>query len=223
LKLTPLDVRKQTFKRALRGFDADEVETFLEMISSEMEALIKENVSLTEKLKMITSQLEDYSKLERTLRDSVLTAQKVTDASKQTAQREAELVIKEAEAQAERILDEYQKKVISLKRELTELKKQNNLYLSRMQSLVDTQLRILKYHQMDMESGEAMPDLSTALSKIKPRGAKAAPTSSPAAEEKREAQPAKSPEPKPPVKPLQEPAAPTDDDSGDIDSRLLME
>jgi cell division initiation protein len=217
LKLTPLDVRKQTFKRAMRGFDTDEVETFLEMVSSEMEGLLKENATLTERANLLASQVEDYSKLEKTLRDSVLSAQKVTDASKLTAAKEAEMIIKEAEAQAERLLDEYQKKVITLKRELVELKKQNNLYLSRMQSLVDTQLRILKYHEMDMESADTMPDLAKTLSRMKPRDGK-----TPAAA-RRETPTAGVPAPKPEEKSAVDRLEVDDSEAGDIDSRLIME
>ena len=82
MKLTPLDIRKQEFKRTMRGFDAEEVEAFLSMIADELELLLREKNQLNDELIKIRTQLKDYQQVEHTLRDTLVKAQNTIDESR---------------------------------------------------------------------------------------------------------------------------------------------
>ena len=90
---TPLDIRKQEFGRQFRGYNRTEVDTFLDMVASEMENLTRRKNDLEEELSHLNDRLEDYKKIEATLQSTLL-----------TSQRQAEEMIKNAEERAELIL-----------------------------------------------------------------------------------------------------------------------
>ncbi len=79
MKLTPLDIRKQEFKRVLRGLDPDEVEAFLGMMADEFEMLIREKNQLNDELIKLRTQLQDYQQVESTLRDTLVKAQNTVE------------------------------------------------------------------------------------------------------------------------------------------------
>ncbi len=142
--LTPLNVRKQQFRRVLRGVDADEVKVFLGLVAEEMEQLIHYNVELQERVAVLTGQMEEYRSLEQTLRDSVVTAQGMRDESRQLAEKEGRLLINQAEQDAERIVRDAQSRVADLKRELAELQSDRRNYLIRLRSLIETHMKMVE-------------------------------------------------------------------------------
>ncbi len=104
-ELTPLDVRSHQFARALRGYDRAQVDDFKLRLSSEIERLIRERIQAEERLKSATEQLRVYRERERALNEALVTAQQLRSDTRQQAEREAELVVREAEAEATRLLN----------------------------------------------------------------------------------------------------------------------
>jgi cell division initiation protein len=143
MRITPLDIRKQPFRKKMFGFDPDEVNSFLEMIASEFETIIAQNNETMTHNKLMQQKLEDYSKIEKTLNETLLTAQKATDDSRHNAQKEAELIIKDAQIRAGRYEDESRRRVHELESELVSLKNQRDSFLARFRSMVKTQLDLL--------------------------------------------------------------------------------
>jgi cell division initiation protein len=143
MRITPLDIRKQPFRRVMRGFDTDAVNSFLEMVASEFEGLIHQNSGLAARLKQLEEKCESYAKIERTLNETLLTAQKLADDARTNAQKEADLIIREAVARAGQEENEIRRRVMKLENELASLKNQRDTFLERFKGLLTTQLNLL--------------------------------------------------------------------------------
>ena len=97
MKLTPLDIRKQEFKRVMRGYDPVEIDTFLEMVAAEFEELLKSQKDMRDRAIELEVQLKDYRQIEKTLQQTLLQAQETTGKTYEAARKEAELIVREAE------------------------------------------------------------------------------------------------------------------------------
>ena len=153
MRITPLDIRKQPFRKTMWGFDPDEVNSFLEMVASEFEAIIKQDNDVQSQVKNLEQKLEHYVKVEKTLNDTLLTAQKATDEARLNAQKEAELIIKDAQIRAGRYEDETRRRVHELESELVSLKNQRDSFLARFRSMLKTQLELLAVISDDLKGG----------------------------------------------------------------------
>ncbi len=105
MKLTPLDIRRNVFSRAFRGYEREEVESFLAMVADEVEELIGEHRETTRRLQDLEREVEEFRKLERTLSDTLVASQKTSDTLKETSQREAAVIKREAQVRSEQTLD----------------------------------------------------------------------------------------------------------------------
>ena len=107
MRLSPADIRQQHFtERMFKGFDKDEVDRFLDQIAEDYESVIKENALLKEQLAAFEERSRSTAELEKTLQDTLVTTQRVTDEMKTNAKRETELMLREAKLAGERIVEE---------------------------------------------------------------------------------------------------------------------
>ncbi len=158
MRITPLDIRKQPFPRAFRGFDPDAVNSFLEMVAGEYEVIIRQNSEFATQIKNLEQKLETYTKIERVLNETLLSAQKATDEARINAQKEAELIIKDAMIRADRYEAEARQRVNSLDSELVSLRNQRDSFLARFRSMLSTQLNLLEVISGELRSsGQAQP------------------------------------------------------------------
>ena len=162
MKLTPLDIQQQKFQVKWRGYDKQEVETFLEMISEDAEALLQECSKLKKEIQKCEAQLVDFRENERAIQQTIMTTQKVSDDLKRNAQREAELIISEAKvaagrimndarAQAEKVVGDSRSEVGQLTKELHDLKNRKMDYEVSFRSILESQLHLLQSAQEDRE------------------------------------------------------------------------
>ncbi|MGB9711313.1 MAG: DivIVA domain-containing protein [Thermodesulfovibrio sp.] len=145
MRITPLDIQQKQFKVKFRGFDMDEVYSFLELIREELEELLKENSMLKEKVVILENQLEEYRKIEQSIRDTLMTAQKLVEDYKANAKKEAELIIKEAELKAENIIKEAQEKVVKIHEDIVDLKGIRRHFKEEIKRLIESHLRMLEF------------------------------------------------------------------------------
>lgn len=105
IDLTPIDVRKKKgdFKRAVRGYDTDLVDDFLDLVAERLEELVKQNMALTDRLTRLEEQVGEYRQRDRALTEALVTAQEVREEVRRQAEKEAELKHREAEADAQSI------------------------------------------------------------------------------------------------------------------------
>ena len=100
MKLTAMDINNKEFKRGLRGYSVEEVDEFLDQV---VEKLYKENSRLKESLSRVNEKLEHYEKLEATIQNTLLLAQNAADQAKESSEKQAELIIGNANETAQRI------------------------------------------------------------------------------------------------------------------------
>ncbi len=143
MRITPLDIQQQTFRTALRGYDKNEVSTFLDLIRGEMEDLLRENERLKEEIRKLEGLLADYREKEQALKDTMITTQKLVDQIKDGAKKEAELVMGQAEIQAERIINQAYQRLAKIIDEIGELKRQRTRYIASFQAVLDTHKKLL--------------------------------------------------------------------------------
>jgi cell division initiation protein len=135
--LTPLEIQKQTFSRELKGFTRDEVRGYLHLVAEEIERLIKEVDRLSRENAMFRDELDDHSQRERILKDTLLSAQKVSEDVKANAHKEAVLIVKDAELVAERVVSQAMSRVADIEKAIQELKIERASVRNRLQSTLD--------------------------------------------------------------------------------------
>ena len=145
MRITPLDIQQKQFKVKFRGFDMEEVYSFLEIIREELEEILKENSILKEKITLLENQLDEYKKIDQTIRDTLMTTQRLVDEYKTNAKKEAELIIKEAQIQAENIIREAQEKVVKIHEDIVDLKGIRRHFKEELRRLIESHLRMLDF------------------------------------------------------------------------------
>ena len=144
MKITPLDIQQQQFKgKMLGGLDPNDVDSFLQLVSQEMEALIRENEELKEQAHKVTLQVTEMSQREANLRETMLAAQKISEEMKNNAQKEANLLISEAELKGERLLAAAEQKLAQLNNSIHDMRRQKLQFESALKSLIETHLKML--------------------------------------------------------------------------------
>ncbi|WP_313998459.1 DivIVA domain-containing protein [uncultured Paenibacillus sp.] len=143
MPLTPLDIHNKEFGRRLRGYDEDEVNEFLDQVIKDYEALIRENKELQNQVLGLQEKLNHFANIEETLSKTIIVAQEAADEVKNNSKKEAQLIIKEAEKNADRIINEALSKSRKVALEVEELKKQASIYRMRFRTLVEAQLELL--------------------------------------------------------------------------------
>lgn len=143
MPLSPLDIHNKEFTRGFRGYAEDEVNEFLDQIIKDFEILLREKRELEEKVKTMTEQMRHYNTLEDTLSKSIVVAQEAAEEVRRNSQKEAILIVKEAEKNADRIVNEALSKARRITIEIDELKKQSKVFRNRFKMLVEAQLDLL--------------------------------------------------------------------------------
>jgi cell division initiation protein len=154
MKITPLDITGHEFKRKVRGLDAEEVKAFLTLVAEEYELLVLANGKLVDEVAELRERLGDLKERERILKDTLYTAQKLADDMKEEARRERDLLLKEAELKAERLIDHAGKRVSQLEAEILDLKSERDIFEAKIRSAIDqhTKLLDLRKEEEDVSS-----------------------------------------------------------------------
>lgn len=145
MPLSPLDIHNKEFGKKLRGYDEDEVNDFLEQVIKDYELVLKENKKLTNELHTSNEQLDHFKTIEATLNKSLVIAQDSADETRRQAQKEAELMVVEAKADAADLVKDGLNKARRLSVEIEELKRQSKVFRERLRLLVTTQLDLLEH------------------------------------------------------------------------------
>lgn len=146
--ITPLDIENKKFtKQLMNGYNVDEVDDFLDELTIEYSKMYKENASLKEREEELNNNVGKYKTIENTLQNTLVMAQKTADEVQNLAKEQAEQIIKDAEFNAKTSVEELNTQIIMKQKELEEMKKQFNVYKAKMESLLISQLELIK----DME------------------------------------------------------------------------
>lgn len=138
--LTPLDVRRYDFGRALRGYNPARVDQFRDQVAEELERLTRINQDLDAKARSFHEQLRAFRERDKALNDALIAAQQLRDDVRGQAEREAQLIIREAQGEAERIMEAAKADVRRMEEELDNLDRSRRTYLAQMRTLIARQL-----------------------------------------------------------------------------------
>lgn len=143
--ITPLDIENKKFsKQVINGYSVEEVDDFLEEITRDYAKLYREVNENKDKTEQLTSDLSKYQSIESTLQSTLLMAQTTADEVKKTAQKQADTIIAEAQNKAKEALSSVEGELVIKQKELDDLQKQFDIYKAKMESLLISQLELLK-------------------------------------------------------------------------------
>lgn len=143
--LTPLDIENKKFsKQMMSGYSVDEVDEFLDEITADYEKLYKESAEAKNKIEDMQEDMAKYKNIENTLNNTLIMAQTAADDVKNLAKQQAEAILNEAQANAKQAVVELEQQIVIKQKELEELQKQFDVYKAKMESLLISQLELLK-------------------------------------------------------------------------------
>lgn len=151
--VTPIDIQQKKFHIGLRGYDRKEVDEFLNLVRDEMEGLIRELTDLREFRKTYDERMQEYRDRESTLKNTLVTTQKLAEDLKLNARREGEVILKDAQVRAQQIIAKAQEEKVSLDTQINELRRRKHHFLQDMKKTIQTHLEMVRFE----ESGGGAP------------------------------------------------------------------
>lgn len=148
MKITPLDIQQQRFRQQFRGYDTKEVDTFLEMLANELAEATREANLLRDELRLKEQELTQYRERERSVQETLHMAQRVREESQEAAKKEAQLIIRQAEQESEKLLTAGHLRLSKVLDEITALKGQR---VSLEEDIRTTAMRHLKLLELERE------------------------------------------------------------------------
>jgi cell division initiation protein len=157
VRLSALDIQNHRFASRWRGFDPGEVETFLRLVADDYELLVRERDGLKEKLRTLEARVGELTANEHALRETLVTAQALSEDLKRTAVKESELMISEAEVKGEKILDAAHRRAAKLAEDIREMKALRSRLGAALHTTIETHLSLLE--SLTAEPAEGDPVL----------------------------------------------------------------
>lgn len=144
MKIGPVDIRNHEFSKKMRGVDDAEVRAYLDLVADRLEEVILEADALRGRLARLEAQMQEYSTLEESLRSSLISAKQISDERIGAADREARIILKNAEVDAEKVVVGARGELARLRAELDDLRRQKLTYVERFRALLRSQVKILE-------------------------------------------------------------------------------
>ncbi len=142
--LTPLDVRRQEFRRSLRGYEPLGVEDFRMRVADELERVTREKSVLEERVAALAEQLRVFRERETAMNEALVAAQQLREETRASAEREAQVIVREAEAEGRRQVDEAGRQQDRAQEKMVEIQRQFAGYLAGFRALLERQLAELR-------------------------------------------------------------------------------
>lgn len=143
--ITPLDIENKKFsKQVINGYSVEEVDDFLEELTTAYARIYKEATENKEKNEQLANDINKYQSIESTIQSTLLMAQTTAEEVKQSAQKQADAIIAEAQSKSKEALASIEGEIVLKQKELDDLQKQFDIYKAKMESLLISQLELLK-------------------------------------------------------------------------------
>ena len=149
MKLSPLLIKKQEFQKAVRGYNVEEVQAFLEKVASELEELLNEKEALEKEVQKFNEKVSEFQKLEKNLQDTLIKAQDSSVKTLESAKSQTNLLIKEAEIKASQIIENARKDADEIRNAVMTLRDEKDLIIARLKAIVNTQANVLEGKVVD--------------------------------------------------------------------------
>ena len=151
--MTPLEIKQQEFKRVMRGYDPVEVDTFMDIVGTEFEKMLNDVKEYEKKILLLESELSNFKEVESTLKQTLMNVQENSDKSLANSRKEANLIKKEAELQAQKLIDDARRERDTITEEVITLKTQKQSLIARLRHVLTSQLElmdVLELEDMDL-------------------------------------------------------------------------
>ena len=143
--LTPLDIENKKFsKQIVNGYNVEEVDDFLDEIGVDYAKKQKELNEVSKKVEELNASLEHYKNIEETLQNTLLMAQSTAEEVKNIAKQKADQIVNDAKSSSQKEDDYIQNQILVKKKELEDVQKQFDIYKAKMESLLISQLELIK-------------------------------------------------------------------------------
>lgn len=142
MKITAMEITNKEFKKSMRGYNADEVDEFLDKVAEDYEIVYKENSTFKEKLSNIEEKINHYNKMESTIQNTLLLAQNAAEQARENAKKESELVIRSANDTAQKIINKAHSDVIQINDEFDRIKQEFCKFRTKFRSFMESQLEM---------------------------------------------------------------------------------
>ena len=143
--LTPLDIENKKFsKQMMNGYSVNEVDEFLDELTADYEKLYKETTDSKNKIADMQEEMAKYKNIESTLNNTLIMAQTAAEDVKNLAKQQADNILSEAQANAKQAVTELEQEIALKQKELEDLQKQFDVYKAKMESLLISQLELIK-------------------------------------------------------------------------------
>jgi cell division initiation protein len=173
MKLTPLDLQQKQFRKGrFGGLDEQDVRSFLELCASEMEELARKVNKQDEELRRREARIGEFRDREQLLQATLTTAQRLAEEMKSHTRKEADIVMSDAELQAEKIIANAQSRRMQLIQEIDELKRSKASFLQQMTSILETHRSIVDHIRGEPQAEGLPPSTGDNLSFLAPPAAK---------------------------------------------------
>jgi cell division initiation protein len=160
LKITPLEITKQEFKKSMRGYHTEEVETFLEIVGTAYEKLLNDNKEHEKKILELETELKNYKEVERTLKQTLMSLQESSQQSRENSKKEADLIMKEAELTAAKMLEKARREKQTMQEQVITLQTQKQSLITRLRHVLTSQLELMDILDMDDADMSQLKDRS---------------------------------------------------------------
>ncbi len=150
MKLTPMDISNKEFKKGFRGYDVEEVDEFINEIIENYEEIYKENSRLKENLSRVNEKLEHYVKIENTIQNTLLLAQNAAEQARDASQKESDMILKNANEAAKKILDKAHNDVISINDEYEKVKQEFIKFRAKFRNFMNAQTQTFDELEKDL-------------------------------------------------------------------------
>ena len=154
MRISPIDIRQQQFSKRFRGVDSAEVEAFLEDVAEDLESVLKENALLKEQLSTLEERTRNLADHEKTLQETLVTTHRLTEEMKAASKREAQLVLREAELSAEKMMEEARAEEARIHTEILAIKRVRRQLVDDLRATVTRYDRMLARDTVTEEGGD---------------------------------------------------------------------
>ncbi len=144
MKLNSNSIRNQVFTQKFFGFSKEEVKEYLNLLADGVEVLIKENDEMKKQINELYEQIESYKKIESNLQQTLLKAQESSSKSLESTRKQTQVMLMEAEVKANQIIENAKLKAKKINDAINNLQEEKNLIISKLESILMTQIRILE-------------------------------------------------------------------------------
>jgi len=163
LEITPNDILLKKFSQAMRGYKSEEVEDFLKLVALQFEELLRRNSTLEGQIKHLEAAIQEYRDMEGTLKNTLISSQRIGQEIKEEAQRKSDLIVRESDLEAERIIQKSRQRKERIEEETFQLLSQHKRFRAEFVALMESHGKMLRAQDSRMLLGFELSDPGATL------------------------------------------------------------